>query len=61
MNIDNKNYHAWSYRIWLLQKYNLYDLENQNIDYFIKEDVKNNSAWNYRYYLKQHLMKNSDD
>lgn len=24
---DNKNYHAWSYRIWLCQAFNLYEQE----------------------------------
>ena len=53
---DNKNYHLWSYRIWLCQKFNLYKEEWALIDGYINKDVYNNSAWNYRFFLFVHLQ-----
>lgn len=50
---DSKNYHVWSYRQWLVKRFNLFDKEEelswtQNM---IEDDVRNNSAWNHRWYL----------
>lgn len=59
---DNKNYHAWQYRIWLCQKFNLYAEELVNVQALIKQDIKNNSAWNFRFFLFQtHKYKSVDD
>lgn len=50
---DSKNYHVWSYRQWLVQRYNLFDREDELswTESMIEEDVRNNSAWNHRWFL----------
>ena len=48
---DAKNYHAWSYRIWLVEEHGLWDVEFEFIEDLISEDPMNNSAWSYRYFL----------
>jgi protein farnesyltransferase/geranylgeranyltransferase type-1 subunit alpha len=50
---DSKNYHVWSYRQWLVKRFNLFDKpeELQWTENMIDDDVRNNSAWNHRYYL----------
>lgn len=48
---DNKNYHGWSYRVWLCEKFKLYEEEMKEVEYFLEEDIGNNSAWNYRYFV----------
>ena len=49
---DAKNYHVWSYRQWLVKRFDLWD--NGELDYvekLLERDVRNNSAWNHRYFL----------
>ncbi|KAL4492520.1 hypothetical protein ABPG72_007633 [Tetrahymena utriculariae] len=59
---DNKNYHGWGYRIWLCQKFNLFEDEWQRIQYYFEEDIRNNSAWNYRHFLlSQRILKDKND
>jgi protein farnesyltransferase/geranylgeranyltransferase type-1 subunit alpha len=48
---DSKNYHAWSYRIWLIDQFGLWDGEFDFVNEKITEDPFNNSAWSYRYFL----------
>jgi protein farnesyltransferase/geranylgeranyltransferase type-1 subunit alpha len=53
---DNKNYHVWSYRQWLVKHFRLWEGEaGQNeldwVDSMIYEDVRNNSAWNHRWFV----------
>lgn len=49
---DSKNYHVWSYRQWLVQRFDLYTAEELKwTEGMIEEDVRNNSAWNHRFYL----------
>ncbi|KAJ3010761.1 UNVERIFIED_CONTAM: CAAX geranylgeranyltransferase alpha subunit [Siphonaria sp. JEL0065] len=48
--IDAKNYHAWSYRQWLVRKFNAWEQELEDIDNLIEQDCRNNSAWNHRYF-----------
>ena len=48
---DAKNYHAWSYRIWLVERFQLWDGELDYVDHLLDEDVCNNSAWSYRYFI----------
>lgn len=50
-DVDNKNYHAWSYRIWLCEHFNIYESELKEVEYYIEEDIGNNSAWSYRYFI----------
>ncbi|KAL6709676.1 CAAX geranylgeranyltransferase alpha subunit [Coniothyrium glycines] len=50
---DSKNYHVWSYRQWLVKRFDLFD-EPEELKWthsMIAADVRNNSAWNHRYYL----------
>lgn len=53
---DSKNYHVWSYRQWLVQKFGLWEGERgmeelTDVERMLKEDVRNNSAWNHRWFL----------
>ncbi|KAJ2669581.1 CAAX geranylgeranyltransferase alpha subunit [Coemansia sp. RSA 1085] len=48
---DSKNFHAWSYRQWLVNKYQLWDQEIAFVNTMISQDVRNNSAWNQRYFV----------
>lgn len=48
---DGKNYHAWSYRQWLVEKYQLWSDELVDVARLIGEDVRNNSAWNQRFFV----------
>ena len=49
---DSKNYHVWSYRQWLVKRYNIFDeAELKWTESMIDEDVRNNSAWNHRWFL----------
>ncbi|ODV84630.1 hypothetical protein CANARDRAFT_235937 [[Candida] arabinofermentans NRRL YB-2248] len=48
---DEKNYHVWSYRKWLVETFNLYNSESE-LKYtadLLNKDVRNNSAWNHRF------------
>ncbi|KAF1920024.1 farnesyltransferas-like protein [Ampelomyces quisqualis] len=50
---DSKNYHVWSYRQWLVKRFDLFE-EPEELEWtadMIEADVRNNSAWNHRYYL----------
>ena len=50
---DTKNYHVWSYRQWLVKRFDLWD-KPEEMDWtesMIEADVRNNSAWNHRFYL----------
>ncbi|KAJ2549530.1 CAAX geranylgeranyltransferase alpha subunit [Coemansia sp. RSA 1933] len=48
---DSKNFHAWSYRQWIVRTYGIWDQELAFIETMINEDVRNNSAWNQRYFV----------
>jgi protein farnesyltransferase/geranylgeranyltransferase type-1 subunit alpha len=50
--LDMKNYHVWSYRQWLVQRFDLWDSgELEATEELLEKDVRNNSAWNHRWYL----------
>ncbi|PIA17041.1 protein prenylyltransferase [Coemansia reversa NRRL 1564] len=51
INEDSKNFHAWSYRQWLVSTYNIWEQELIFVNTMINEDVRNNSAWNQRYFV----------
>lgn len=53
-DLDEKNYHVWTYRHWLVRHFKLWDSprEIQDIEQLIDSDVRNNSAWNHRWTLK---------
>lgn len=46
---DPKNIHVWTYRLWILQQYSIWDGESELVETLLKDDVRNNSAWNHRY------------
>ncbi|KAG0292263.1 CAAX geranylgeranyltransferase alpha subunit [Linnemannia gamsii] len=51
---DTKNYHAWSYRQWVLAHFGLGPWWVGELAYteeLIGKDVRNNSAWNQRYFV----------
>mmetsp|Transcript_6755 Transcript_6755/g.8745 ORF Transcript_6755/g.8745 Transcript_6755/m.8745 type:complete len:430 (+) Transcript_6755:112-1401(+) len=65
LNVDGKNYHAWSHRQWLvltlhniIQQQNnstsatdsLWQAELQFTERLITLDIRNNSAWNHRWF-----------
>jgi hypothetical protein len=50
--LDQKNYHVWSYRQWLVKRFELWDAgEIEAIEQMLKTDVRNNSAWNHRWFV----------
>jgi protein farnesyltransferase/geranylgeranyltransferase type-1 subunit alpha len=48
---DQKNYHAWSYRIWLVERFQLWATEKDFIEKLMNIDSSNNSLWSYRYFI----------
>ncbi|KAJ1924669.1 hypothetical protein IWQ60_005044 [Tieghemiomyces parasiticus] len=48
---NSKNFHAWSYRQWVVTQFNQWDSELPYVAQLIDEDVRNNSAWNQRYFV----------
>jgi protein farnesyltransferase/geranylgeranyltransferase type-1 subunit alpha len=51
-DLDAKNYHVWSYRQWLVQRFDLWDQgELEFTEVMLRKDVRNNSAWNHRWYV----------
>jgi protein farnesyltransferase/geranylgeranyltransferase type-1 subunit alpha len=48
---DSKNYHAWSYRVWLVERFSLWEGELEYAESLLDEEVTNNSAWSYRYFI----------
>lgn len=50
---DAKNYHVWSYRQWLVRRFNLFEGydELEEMERFLRLDIRNNSAWNHRWFL----------
>jgi len=54
---DAKNYHAWQYRIWLVQRAfvprSLFlPGELSMTGQMLRRDILNNSAWNHRLFIK---------
>lgn len=50
---DAKNYHAWSHKIWLIERYELWN-EAQHMAFaeeMLDRDVRNNSVWSFRYFI----------
>ena len=48
---DTKNFHAWSYRVWLVERFQLWQGELDFCNKLMDEDIYNNSLWSYRYFL----------
>lgn len=51
--LDTKNYHAWSYRVWLTKRFNFHELEMRFVIELLIQDPNNNSIWSYRHFLVQ--------
>jgi len=51
LNLDHKNYHAWSYRHWLLKTYSSWEGELDYVTKRLVEDIRNNSAWSHRFWV----------
>jgi protein farnesyltransferase/geranylgeranyltransferase type-1 subunit alpha len=50
--LDQKNYHVWSYRHWLVKRFGLWDAgEIEATEQMLETDVRNNSAWNHRWFV----------
>ena len=58
---DNKNFHCWSHRIWMIRRFNNIEGEFEFIDKMLEIDVKNNSVWNYRFFLVEYINKNNNE
>ena len=48
---DRKNYHAWSYRIWFVERFQLWESELEFIEEMLGHDPTNNSVWSYRFFI----------
>ena len=48
---DHKNHHAWSYRIWLVERFQLWQNEMALVENLMAKDPTNNSIWSYRYFI----------
>ncbi|KAJ7640833.1 hypothetical protein DFH06DRAFT_623398 [Mycena polygramma] len=51
---DEKNYHTWAHRQWVLAYYNddaLWGGELDFIDNMMNRDVRNNSVWHHRFFV----------
>ena len=52
---DSKNYHLWSYRTWLCERFGFWEHEMKFINSILPLDLLNNSFWSYRHFLTSHL------
>jgi len=49
---DAKNYHVWSYRQWVVRRFDLWEKgELESTEEMLKKDIRNNSAWNHRWFV----------
>jgi len=53
---DQKNYHAWSYRVWLTNFGKIHQGELKFAEKMIKKDPYNNSAWSYLYFTLENTI-----
>lgn len=51
---DNKNYHVWSHRVWLVRTFQIWNKELKYTTEMIDTDIRNNSAWNHRFFTLVH-------
>lgn len=61
---DNKNYHTWAHRQWVVETFALWDEELAYTQEMAELDVLNNSAWNQRMFVvtrKNTLLPLADD
>ncbi|KAG1679478.1 hypothetical protein FOA52_011077 [Chlamydomonas sp. UWO 241] len=48
LELDDKNYHAWSHRNAVVAGFAAWDGELEFVDTCLKKDLRNNSAWQHR-------------
>jgi len=51
---DQKNYHTWSHRQWVLAHFNDDDLWSRELDFvdlMVNKDLRNNSVWHHRFFV----------
>ena len=50
---DCKNYHAWSHKIWLVERFEGWSdpRHMEFVNRLLDDDVQNNSVWSYRHFL----------
>ena len=60
-NDDCKNFHMWTYRMWLTEELGLWENEKNFMKIEIALNPTNNSLWNYRYFLNSKTMKFDGD
>lgn len=55
---DSKNYHAWSHKIWMIERYELWSdpAHLEFIERMLDNDVENNSVWSFRYFIKMRTL-----
>jgi protein farnesyltransferase/geranylgeranyltransferase type-1 subunit alpha len=58
---DQKNYHAWSYRVWLTEHAQIHKEEINFAFRMIKKDAYNNSAWSHLYFALEGTLKYEDE
>jgi protein farnesyltransferase/geranylgeranyltransferase type-1 subunit alpha len=65
LQVDEKNYHTWSYRQWILAQFggtgnnqiedvgdnSLWEGELDFIQHMLNNDMRNNSAWHHRFFV----------
>ena len=55
---DCKNFHAWSYRTWAVERFQLFDGEFDFTEKLLDNDVTNNSVWVYRNFILNKAPRN---
>jgi protein farnesyltransferase/geranylgeranyltransferase type-1 subunit alpha len=65
LQVDAKNYHAWSHRQWLVQcmaaddAASIWSDELRYTEHLLEIDVRNNSAWNHRWFVLHAINNNN--
>jgi protein farnesyltransferase/geranylgeranyltransferase type-1 subunit alpha len=60
---DEKNYHVWSYRQWLVKRFALWADQYGELAFVEKlldNDVRNNSAWSHRWFFVMGQLKDGE-
>lgn len=50
---DAKNYHAWSHKIWLIERFEIHSMQTHMVfvETLLDDNVRNNSVWSFRYFI----------
>jgi protein farnesyltransferase/geranylgeranyltransferase type-1 subunit alpha len=63
---DEKNYHTWAYRQWILNHFaaelgdQVWDDEINFVESMLEDDIRNNSAWHHRFFVVRHPSSSSE-